>query len=274
MAFSSLYVKRLCDSLVVIIGSVVISGSIFVLFYRKDRKKFCRSSSDLPVGLPNPRNVCYFNALMQAIAANRSLVRLLKRSARMRPDKFMYRLLCLLEGLQCSSQYITENKLEVVLKRAHEALINDIVNTQNWAIHEQQDAHELFGFIMERICSLDNNFLSKTSARLTSNLFNFSLPNDKRIVLCRSYCSAIESIKFRSVLCDTFPTQVFEQTLVASRVTCNSCHYHSKVVIQPEACLTVFLTEVFFHPLYTKTSGFTIYTCSTCFEITSDHMVI
>ncbi|CAH8843018.1 unnamed protein product [Trichobilharzia szidati] len=178
---------------------------------------------------------------MQAIAANRSLVRLLKRSARMRPDKFMYRLLCLLEGLQCSSQYITENKLDVVLRRAHEALINDIVNTQNWAIHEQQDAHELFGFIMERICSLDNNFLSKTSARLTSDLFNFSLPNDKRIVLCRSYCSAIESIKFRSVLCDTFPTQVFEQTLVASRVTCNSCNYHSKVVIQPEACLTVFL---------------------------------
>ncbi|CAI2726526.1 unnamed protein product [Schistosoma spindalis] len=233
--------KRVCDSLVVIIGGAVVSGAIFLLYRRTNKKVYCQNVSDLPVGLPNPRNVCYFNALMQAMAANPSLVRLLKRSVHIRPDKFMYRLLCLLKGLQCSSQYIAENNLGGLLKKNHEALINDIVNTQNWAIHEQQDAHELFGFIMERACSQDNDFSSKTYARKISNLFNFSLPHHRRIVVCRSHCSAIESVKLRAILCDAFPTHVFEQILVSSRVTCNYCNYHSKVVIQPEACLTIFL---------------------------------
>ncbi|KAH8860379.1 Ubiquitin carboxyl-terminal hydrolase 16 [Schistosoma japonicum] len=178
---------------------------------------------------------------MQAIAANPSLVRLLNRSAHMRPDKFMYRLLCLLNGLQCSSQYITENKLGGILKKSHDELINDIVDRQNWLIHEQQDVHELFGFIMERACSQDSDFPTQTYARKISNLFNFNLSYHERIVICRSHCSAIESVKCRSILCDAFPTGVFEQTLVASRITCNRCNYHSKVVIQPEACLTVFL---------------------------------
>ncbi|CAH8510753.1 unnamed protein product [Schistosoma margrebowiei] len=233
--------KQVCDSLVVVVGGAVVSGAIFLLYRRENKKVYCQNASDLPVGLPNPRNVCYFNALMQAMAANPSLVRLLKRSVHIRPDKFMYRLLCLLEGLQCSSQYIAENNLGGLLKKNHEALINDIVNTQNWAIHEQQDAHELFGFIMERACSQDNDFSSKTCARKISNLFNFNLPHHKRIVVCRSHCSAIESVKFRAILCDAFPTHVFEQILVSSRVTCNYCNYHSKVVIQPEACLNIFL---------------------------------
>ncbi|CAH8515332.1 unnamed protein product [Heterobilharzia americana] len=233
-------VRRVCDSLFVVVGGAVISGAIYLLYCRKDGRHIC-GFSDLPIGLPNPRNVCYFNALMQAIAANPSIVRILRRSARIRPDKFIFRLLCLLKGLQCSSQYIAEHKLDVVLRKNHEALINDIVNTQHWAIHEQQDAHELFGFIMERACGQDNDFLSQTTARKMSDLFNFSLPHYERIVVCRSHSSVIESVKFQSVLCDAFPTRAFEQTLVASRVTCNSCNYHSKVVIQPEACLTVFL---------------------------------
>ncbi|CAH8490927.1 unnamed protein product [Schistosoma turkestanicum] len=179
---------------------------------------------------------------MQAIAASPSLVHLLERSAQIRPDKFIYRLLCLLKGLQCSSQYIAENNLGDILRENHEALINDIVNTQNWAIHEQQDAHELFGFIMERAySSQDNEFFSKTCARKISNLFNINLPDYERIVICQSYCSAMESIKCRTILCDTFPTHMFEQILMASQVTCNYCNYHSKVVIQPESCLTIFL---------------------------------
>ncbi|CAH8514154.1 unnamed protein product [Schistosoma rodhaini] len=241
MEFTGFSAKRVCDSLVVIIGGAVVSGAIFLLYRRANEKVYCQNFSDLPVGLPNPRNVCYFNALMQAMAANPSLIRLLERSVYHRPDKFMYRLLCLLKGLQCSSQYIAENRLGSLLKKNHEALINEIVNTQNWAIHEQQDAHELLGFIMERACSQDDDFSSKTYARKISNLFNFNLPHHRRIVVCRSHCSAIESVKFRAVLCDAFPTHVFEQILVSSRVTCNYCNYHSKVVIQPEACLTIFL---------------------------------
>ncbi|XP_018650218.1 hypothetical protein Smp_122960.1 [Schistosoma mansoni] len=213
MEFTGFSAKRVCDSLVVIIGGAVVSGAIFLLYRRANEEVYCQNFSDLPVGLPNPRNVCYFNALMQAMAANPSLIRLLERSVYHRPDKFMYRLLCLLKGLQCSSQYIAENRLGSLLKKNHEALINEIVNTQNWAIHEQQDAHELFGFIMERACSQDDDFSSKTYARKISNLFNFNLPHHRRIVVCRSHCSAIESVKFRAVLCDAFPTHVFEQIL-------------------------------------------------------------
>nr|XP_009165285.1 hypothetical protein T265_13069 [Opisthorchis viverrini]KER31015.1 hypothetical protein T265_13069 [Opisthorchis viverrini] len=262
-------------------GSVV---GVFVIFgYSRMRVLFrtlTAAENDLPMGLPNPRNLCYLNALLQAMSTNASLVRFLKRSAHTRRSKLLYCLVCLLKGsihatltashmrvservslfklccavgpgdlpstlfnnfaLRCSNDYILAHNLENVLREVHTAFMYELANARSWSTDEQQDAHELFGFLMDVACCRElGRTAFKASEGLTS-VSRFIGPRYEQVVPRSFHRARVNSVHNPFILHAPMRIEVFQQHLLVSQVTCRRCDYRSSPVLQPEACLTVF----------------------------------
>ncbi|OON23133.1 ubiquitinyl hydrolase 1, partial [Opisthorchis viverrini] len=222
-------------------GSVV---GVFVIFgYSRMRVLFrtlTAAENDLPMGLPNPRNLCYLNALLQAMSTNASLVRFLKRSAHTRRSKLLYCLVCLLKALRCSNDYILAHNLENVLREVHTAFMYELANARSWSTDEQQDAHELFGFLMDVACCRElGRTAFKASEGLTS-VSRFIGPRYEQVVPRSFHRARVNSVHNPFILHAPMRIEVFQQHLLVSQVTCRRCDYRSSPVLQPEACLTVF----------------------------------
>ncbi|KAA3673542.1 ubiquitin carboxyl-terminal hydrolase 30 [Paragonimus westermani] len=196
------------------------------------------TESDLPMGLPNPHNVCYLNALLQAMSTNASLVRFLKRSARIRRSKLLYCLVCLLKGLRCSNQYVMANNLDVVLRNAHAMLLMELTQAQRWSVNDQQDAHELFSFFMDAACCRQLGHTAFKAGEGLTSVSRFIGPRHEQIVPRCLHRGRVNTAPFTTL--SPLRTEVFQQNLLANQVTCTKCDYRSSPVLQPEACLTVF----------------------------------
>ncbi|TGZ73829.1 hypothetical protein CRM22_001289 [Opisthorchis felineus] len=222
-------------------GSVV---CVFAVFgYSRMRVLFrtlTAAENDLPMGLPNPRNLCYLNALLQAMSTNASLVRFLKRSAHTRRSKLLYCLVCLLKALRCSNDYILAHNLENVLREVHTTFMYELANARSWSTDEQQDAHELFGFLMDVACCRElGRTAFKASEGLTS-VSRFIGPRYEQVVPRSFHRARVNSVHNPFTLHAPMRIEVFQQHLLVSQVTCRRCDYRSSPVLQPEACLTVF----------------------------------
>ncbi|GAA57414.1 ubiquitin carboxyl-terminal hydrolase 30, partial [Clonorchis sinensis] len=175
------------------------------------------AENDLPMGLPNPRNLCYLNALLQAMSTNASLVRFLKRSAHTRRSKLLYCLVCLLKALRCSNDYILAHNLENVLREVHTTFMHELANARSWSTDEQQDAHELFGFLMDVACCRE---LGRTAFKAREGLTSVSrfigpqfpdtvFTNPARVTT--SFRSISPSYPFHLVDCSSYTTAISRQ---------------------------------------------------------------
>ncbi|EUB56168.1 ubiquitin hydrolase [Echinococcus granulosus] len=98
---------------------------------------------DLPIGLPNNSNLCYINALLQAMSSSRILVKSLRHSAAIKRGRLLCSLVVVLEGLGCSFNYLKRHNLIEVILTAHRTLIDELSLTGGWAVNDQQ-----FGSLM------------------------------------------------------------------------------------------------------------------------------
>ncbi|THD21632.1 Ubiquitin carboxyl-terminal hydrolase 30 [Fasciola hepatica] len=235
-------IHRETPILLLITGSLAAGVSVFALTgVIRVFKYVTAPENDLPMGLPNPQNICYLNAVLQAMSTNSTLVRFLRRSARLHPNKMLYCLICILKGLRCTNRYITVNNLDRVLRDIHQMLITELMKSKRWSLDDQQDAPELFSYFMDVACSQSlgctaskateglcsvSQFLGSRFEHTVPRCFHRGFVNGK----CRAYA-------FRSPL----RTDVFQRHLLANQVTCTNCGYRSSPSLQAEACITLCL---------------------------------
>lgn len=120
---------------------------------------------DLPIGLPNNSNLCYLNALLQAMSSSRILVKSLRHSAAVKRDRLLCSLVAVLEGycfaasfsefantnthcfiqlflqilgLGCSFDYLKRHNLIEAILIAHRTLIDELSLTGKWTVNDQQ----------------------------------------------------------------------------------------------------------------------------------------
>ncbi|CAL8095724.1 unnamed protein product [Calicophoron daubneyi] len=243
--------------LAIILGTFAVGAASFTAY---KLFRFFRSlqitDQDLPMGLPNPRNFCYLNALLQAMSTNISLVRFLKKNAKLRRNKLLYCLVCLLKGLRCSSRYIAANKLDTVLRDVHVTLLAEMTSAKSWAIDEQQDAHELFNFFMDLACCRETGCTALRAGEGLISASQFMFPHYEKVVpRCFQRIQSVNSLNSYAIR-SALRTEVFQQHLLVNQVTCTNCDYRSSPVLQPEAYITVFFDSASCSqlPLHTQSS--------------------
>uniref|UniRef100_A0A5K3ENB0 ubiquitinyl hydrolase 1 n=2 Tax=Mesocestoides corti TaxID=53468 RepID=A0A5K3ENB0_MESCO len=245
------------------VSSVALGRISYPFFRRHFYSLWIASDNELPIGLINSRNLCYLNALLQAMASNRSLVKSLRRSAAVKRDRLLCSLVALLEGLSCCSGYLKRHQLVEVLTNAHKILIEELSLSGKWAVHDQQDAHELFGFFMD----LANNYEAGRSAvRASEGLRSVSrlligkspappapLANGTADAASTNQCHKksmpllplnLVNGGTKAVTLGTYqvPKVVpsFKHNLIASQIFCSRCSYRSDIKLVPESCLILF----------------------------------
>lgn len=236
------HVHRDTPALLLITGSLAAGVSVFALTgVIRMYKSVTAPENDLPMGLPNPQNICYLNAVLQAMSNNSSLVRFLRHSAAAHPSKLLYCLICILKGLRCTNRYITANNLDTVLREIHQMLLAELLKSKRWSLDDQQDAPELFSYFMDVACS---HSLGCTASKATEGLRSVSQFMGSHFEHTVPRCfqrgfldGKSRTYAFRSPL----RTDVFQRHLLANQVTCTNCGYRSSPSLQAEACITLCL---------------------------------
>ncbi|VDD80164.1 unnamed protein product [Mesocestoides corti] len=227
------------------------------------------SDNELPIGLINSRNLCYLNALLQAMASNRSLVKSLRRSAAVKRDRLLCSLVALLEGL--GRQRVFSRILYKARDSSHAGRLKwrkecnflGGIDCQMAILPLPQDAHELFGFFMD----LANNYEAGRSAvRASEGLRSVSrlligkspappapLANGTADAASTNQCHKksmpllplnLVNGGTKAVTLGTYqvPKVVpsFKHNLIASQIFCSRCSYRSDIKLVPESCLILF----------------------------------
>ncbi|VDN09799.1 unnamed protein product [Dibothriocephalus latus] len=235
--------------------TVALSSLLYPIFIRKYHSFWMARHKSLPIGLPNNSNLCYLNALLQAMASNRSLIKSLKRSAAVRRDRLLCCLVALLEGLRCSSGYLRKHNLVEVLADAHRTFVDQLNLTEKWSVNEQQDVHELFVFLMDLA---NGNEPGRTEIRASGGLHSVSRLNGRTDYSSVARCCHRNSPLLFDVgsknpigLAEAFrqsPFHTFRITnpqyhLISNQIICTKCNYHGALKLVPEACVTIFPSE-------------------------------
>ncbi|VDL89555.1 unnamed protein product [Schistocephalus solidus] len=164
----------------------------------------------LPIGLPNNSNLCYLNALLQAMASSRSLVNSLKRSAAVRRNRLLCCLVALLEGLRCSSGYLKKHNLVEILADAHRTFVEELTLTEKWSVNEQQS--------VARCCHRNSPLLFDVGSKNPMGLAE----------------------AFRQSPFHTIRINNPQHHLISNQIICTKCRYHGALKLVPEACITLF----------------------------------
>ncbi|KAM7539525.1 hypothetical protein Aperf_G00000025823 [Anoplocephala perfoliata] len=201
---------------------------------------------DLPIGLPNNSNLCYLNALLQAMASCHFLVRSFRRSLTLRRSRLLFSLVTVLEGLNCSSKYLRNNGILDSVLLARKMLVEELARSGKLTVGDQQDVHELYSFFIdmaecgdkcravEETSEAVHAFLSTVSAVDSSLLLEKKLQRLACFTPCLSFSSAADFTH------QTSPTVSSFCQLCANQIFCSKCHYKGQLKILPESSIILF----------------------------------
>ncbi|VDM33363.1 unnamed protein product [Hydatigera taeniaeformis] len=189
------------------------------------------------------------------MSSSRILVRSLRHSAVIKRDRLLCSLVVVLEGLGCSFDYLEQHNLIEAILVAHRTLIDELFLTGRWAVNDQQDVHELYGFFMDRAANTEarQTVLSGREDLLTiSRLLPFppiSTNGDTPAATVTAAntstgvqqfgMSAYFSPHLSSFLSTSFVPSSFHQFIV-SQIFCVKCSYRSDLRLVPESCIILF----------------------------------
>ncbi|VDN98855.1 unnamed protein product [Rodentolepis nana] len=210
-------------------------------------------NDDLPIGLPNNLNLCYLNALLQAMASCHLLVKSFRRSLANRSSRLLYLLVTVLEGLNCSSKYLKNNDLIDMILLAHKMLVEELARTGKWTVGVQQDVHELYAFFIDLAEGNDRNQGTGTetsgSSRdgvqaLVSSILGlpetvFSIGKKIHRYTCFAPVSFSPNSTLNRLSSLPPPLSSFCQ-LCVSQIFCSKCRYKGQLKLVPESCIILF----------------------------------
>ncbi|KAL5970462.1 Ubiquitin carboxyl-terminal hydrolase 16 [Taenia solium] len=212
---------------------------------------------DLPIGLPNNSNLCYLNALLQAMSSSRILVKSLRHSAAVRRDRLLCSLVAVLEGLVCSFDYLKRHNLLEAIIIAHRTLIDELSLTGRWAVNDQQDVHELYAFFMDQAedSGTKQTALHGAEALLTVSRLppfppisvNGDTPSAAAATTTTTNTCGVQQFGLSAYLSPRLPSfsptsfvpSSFHQ-FIASQIFCTKCSYHGELRLVPESCVILF----------------------------------
>nr|CDS24853.1 ubiquitin specific peptidase 30 (C19 family) [Echinococcus granulosus] len=209
---------------------------------------------DLPIGLPNNSNLCYINALLQAMSSSRILVKSLRHSAAIKRGRLLCSLVVVLEGLGCSFNYLKRHNLIEVILTAHRTLIDELSLTGGWAVNDQQDVHELYAFFMDRA---EGSGAGETTLRGIEDLLTVSrlLPfppnsangNTLATAATTNSTNGVQHFGLSTYLSPGLPSFGLTNFVpssfhhfIASQIFCTKCSYCGEVRLVPESCVILF----------------------------------
>ncbi|CDS35572.1 expressed protein [Echinococcus multilocularis] len=209
---------------------------------------------DLPIGLPNNSNLCYINALLQAMSSSRTLVKSLRHSAAIKRGRLLCSLVVVLEGLGCSFNYLKHHNLIEVILTAHRTLIDELSLTGRWAVNDQQDVHELYAFFMDQA---EGSGAGETTLRGIEDLLTVSrlLPfppnsangNALATAATTNSTNGVQHFGLSAYLSPGLPSFGLTNFVpssfhhfIASQIFCTKCSYCGEVRLVPESCVILF----------------------------------
>lgn len=210
-------------------------------------------NADLPIGLPNNLNLCYLNALLQAMASCHLLVKSFRRTLANRRSRLLYLLVTVLEGLNCSYKYLKNSGLMDTILLARKMLVEELARTGKWTVGVQQDAHELYAFFIDLAEGNDRNQGTGTETSdpsragvtaLVSSILGFPESVtllEKKLQQCT--CFAPVGFSLNSTLnrfSSSSPSVSSFCQLCVSQIFCSKCRYMGQLKLVPESCIILF----------------------------------
>ncbi|KAL5103607.1 Ubiquitin carboxyl-terminal hydrolase 16 [Taenia crassiceps] len=230
---------------------------------------------DLPIGLPNNSNLCYLNALLQAMSSSRVLVKSMRHSAAVKRSRLLCSLVAVLGsvcyftqlllrilGLGCSFDYLKCHDLIEAILNAHRTLIDELSLTGRWAVNDQQDVHELYAFFMDQAEESETRQTTLSGAEdlLTVSRLPPFPPMSANGVTPSAAATATTSSSITTTNTrglqqfglgaylsphppafspTSFLPSSFHQ-FIASQIFCTKCSYRGELRLVPESCLILF----------------------------------
>lgn len=240
--------------LALLLGSTSLAFGGMVFPYVRNALPFPRFDihDDLPIGLPNNLNLCYLNALLQAMASCHLLMKSFRRSLANRRSRLLYLLVTVLEGLNCSSKYLKNSDLMGTILLARKMLVEELARTGKWTLGMQQDVHELYAFFIDLA---EGNNRNQGTGTETSDSSRGGVP-----ALVSSILGLPESVislekKLQQYTCfapvgfspnstlnrfSSSPSVSSFCQLCVSQIFCSKCRYMGQLKLVPESCIILF----------------------------------
>nr|CDS31226.1 ubiquitin specific peptidase 30 (C19 family) [Hymenolepis microstoma] len=214
---------------------------------------FFGMNDDLPIGLPNNLNLCYLNAVLQAMASCRLLMKSFRRCLGNRRNRLLYLLVTVLEGLSCSFKYLKNSDLTDTILLAYKMLVEGLARTGKWTLGVQQDVHELYAFFID--LAEGNNRNQGTGTEISDSsrggvpalvcsilgLPESAISPEKK--LQQYTCFASVGFSPNSTLNrfnSSSPSVSSFCQLCVSQIFCSKCRYMGQLKLVPESCIILF----------------------------------